>query len=92
MTKLIASLTAALVLTLAGTSIGGRAHAAAIAPEGLRAAADELAAVKKVQFIWGGQTLLLVRYRMAGSGLVQVRLSQAPRLRLGRSYRMARLA
>jgi hypothetical protein len=56
MTKWIVSLTAALVLGLAGAMIGGgRAHAAAIAPDGLRAAAHELAAVEKVQFMWGGR-------------------------------------
>lgn len=38
------------------------------------------------------QTLLLVPGRMARSGLVPVRLSLAPRFRLGRSHGMARLA
>jgi hypothetical protein len=38
------------------------------------------------------QTLLLVPDRVAWSGLVPVRLSLAPRPRLGRSCRMARLA
>jgi hypothetical protein len=55
MTKWIVSLTAALVLALAAATIGGRVHAAAIAPDGLRTAADQLAAVEKVQFMWGGK-------------------------------------
>jgi hypothetical protein len=36
--------------------IGGHAQAAAISPEGLRTAADALAAVNKVQFIYRGRT------------------------------------
>jgi hypothetical protein len=35
--------------------IGGRSHAAVIDPNALRTAADELAAVETVQFVWGGR-------------------------------------
>ena len=55
MTKLIVSLTAGLVLALAGATIGGRAHAAVIAPDGLRTAADEVSAVDQVQFVFRGR-------------------------------------
>jgi hypothetical protein len=41
MRKVIASLIAALVLTFTGAMVGGRAQAAAIAPEGLGTAGDE---------------------------------------------------
>ena len=45
-----------LIATLAvmGAMTGVRAHAAAIEPNALRTAADELSAVETVQFFWGG--------------------------------------
>ena len=55
MTKMIVSLTGALVLALAGATIGSRANAAAIAPDGLRTAAGEVAVVDKVQFTYRGR-------------------------------------
>ena len=53
--KVIVSLTAGLMLAVAGTMIGGNAQAAVISPEGLRPAADELAAINKVAFIYRGR-------------------------------------
>jgi hypothetical protein len=55
MKNIIVSLTTALVLALAEAMTGGHAQAAAISPEGLRPAADALAAVNKVQFIYRGR-------------------------------------
>ena len=66
MKKVIASLIAALVLALAGAMFGGFAQAAAMAPEGLGVAADAIATIDKVQFVYRG------RRRMARSGLVLV--------------------
>lgn len=63
MTKVIASLSATLVVVLAVATIGSRAHAAVIAPEGLRLAAHETAAVEKVQFVYRGR-----RYGAAFAG------------------------
>src|SRR5215467_13632469 len=53
MRKICLTLTA--TLAVVGAMIGGRAQAAVIAPIGLGAAADELAAVDTVQFFWGGR-------------------------------------
>src|SRR5215470_4363126 len=48
-------LTLTATLAIVGAMIGGRSHAAVIAPIGLGAAADELAAVESVQFTWRGR-------------------------------------
>jgi hypothetical protein len=48
-------LTLTATLAVVGAMIGGRSHAAVIAPIGLGAAADELAAVETVQFTWQGR-------------------------------------
>src|SRR5690349_17124987 len=53
MRKLSLILTA--TLAVIGVMIGGRSHAALIDPNGLRTAADELAVVETVQFVWGGR-------------------------------------
>src|SRR4051794_41382113 len=53
MRKICLTLTA--TLAVAGAMIGGRSHAAVIAPIALGAAADELAAVETVQFVWRGR-------------------------------------
>jgi hypothetical protein len=56
MRKLILLLTAAAALTVAGSMIGGRSQAALMdAPIGLRAAADEQAAIETVAFYWQGR-------------------------------------
>ena len=55
MTKVIASLIAALVLTFTGAMVGGGAQAAAIAPEGLGTAGDAIATIDKVQFFYRGR-------------------------------------
>jgi len=52
MKKVMVSLIAAVVLAL---MVGGRAQAAVIAPEGLGTAADAIATVDKVQFIYRGR-------------------------------------
>ncbi|MGN6749175.1 MAG: hypothetical protein ACTHJS_11340, partial [Xanthobacteraceae bacterium] len=63
MKRLTVSLTAGVALALAGAMIDGSAQAAAIAPAGLRTAADELTAIDKVQFVHRGK-----RYCWYGSG------------------------
>jgi hypothetical protein len=66
MRKLCLTLTAALAVT--GTMIGGRSHAAVIDPNALRAAADELASVETVQFVWGGHRYCWYNAGWRGSG------------------------
>ena len=93
MRKLITLLIASAAVTLAGSIIGGSSRAAMLdAPIALRAAANELTAIETVQVPLAGSALLLVRRRLAGRGVVLVRLSVAPGLRLGRACRMAWLA
>ena len=48
-------LTLAATLAVMGAMIGGRSQAAVIDPNALRTAADELAAVETVAFIWRGR-------------------------------------
>jgi hypothetical protein len=55
MTRVFVSLSTALLLALAGATIGSRAQAAAIAPAGLRPAADQVANIDKVQFVYRGR-------------------------------------
>jgi hypothetical protein len=55
MTRSFVPLTMALALAVAGGTIGGRAQAAAIAPAGLRTAADEAVIVDKIQFVFRGR-------------------------------------
>jgi hypothetical protein len=54
MRKPILLLIAAAIGVTAGTLLDGGAQAAAIAPAGLREAADDLAVVETVQFVFGG--------------------------------------
>src|SRR5262249_57813157 len=48
-------LTLTATLAVVGAMIGGRSHAAVIAPIALGTAADELAAVETAQFFWRGR-------------------------------------
>lgn len=68
MTKLFVSLTAGLVLAVAGAMIGGRAQAAVIAPEGLRTAADQVAVLDEVQFRWRGRRYCWYDHGWRGPG------------------------
>lgn len=68
MKRVIVSLTAGLVLALAGATIGGRAQAAAIAPAGLRPAADQLATLDKIQFTFRGRRFCWYPNGWRGSG------------------------
>src|SRR5690348_16069707 len=55
MRKLILSSAAIAALAVAGATISGPSQAAAVAPNALRAAADELAVDDTVQFTWRGR-------------------------------------
>ena len=66
MRKLCLTLTA--TLAVMGALIGGRSHAAVVDPIALRAAADELAAVETVQFVWGGRRYCWYYHAWRGPG------------------------
>lgn len=55
MRKLILSSAAVVALAVASVAINSPSQAAAVAPNGLRAAADELAVIDTVQFTWRGR-------------------------------------
>ena len=64
-------LTLTATLAIVGAMIGGRSHAAVIAPIGLGAAADELAAVETVQFTWQGRPFCWYNTGWRGPGWYQ---------------------
>jgi hypothetical protein len=69
MRKIGLTLTAALAVV--GAMIGGRSHAAVIAPIALGTAADELAAVDTVQFFWRGRQFCWYNTGWRGPGWYQ---------------------
>jgi hypothetical protein len=69
MRKLFLSVTATAVLAVAGTMIAGQSQAALIdAPIGLRAAADDLAVIETVQFVWQGRRYCWYEFGWRGPG------------------------
>jgi hypothetical protein len=64
-------LTLIATLAVVGAMIGGRSHAAVIAPIALGTAADELAAVETVQFFWRGRQFCWYNTGWRGPGWYQ---------------------
>ena len=91
MRKFITGLATLTALAVGLPMVGSRAEAAAIpATGGLRAAIDTFALTETVQLLClGGPPVLLVRRRLAGPGLVLVRLCMASRIWLGRRIWLA---